>query len=351
MTDVPSPWVNLPEPKPKTAYGAPVVFDTATYSARDSFEAARAFFDGVCELRRLGASNELYHARNETWRVGDFVATRGTHGPSFIALDRGALRKDMCTLWFFASGRYTHIGETTMHRLDNRRVISSASMDGASVEGFDFLSLEAPRDLPGLERLRDGAFRSLNTDCGDGLVLINLLRSVFDTLSAGAIEGIKALEAQIADAFAIAAKGSDVLQDRDYAVVRAARLQAMHQFLEARLHDTNVSAEELSAEFNISRSQVFRLFEPEGGVASALTKRRMNRAAQTLAQAKPERGIVAKVAEANGYREQSHFNRAFRRHFGFRPSDILGAARPHSASVGENDQTSGSPNRLAKMYQ
>jgi AraC-like DNA-binding protein len=302
-----------------------------------------------CDASTIDNRHKPYRVRNETWRLGDVLANRGIHGPTFIALDKGPIRREMCTIWFFPNGRYTRLGDSTMHHLDNKEIVSAATMDGGSAQGFEFLSLEIPRDLLSFEKLREGVFRSLSAHRGDGQVLVELLRSVFVSL-ASELADRNEVSNNVNAVFAFAAIGSNGLEESDRALLRAARRRAMQRFLDMHSHNADVSAEELSAEFNVSRSEVFRLLELEGGVAKAVARRRINRAAQSLIDSRPERGTVARIAEAAGYREQSHFSRAFRQHLGFSPSEIIGAAAPSDSSGTESIPNSLLSNQLSKMY-
>lgn len=75
----------------------------------------------------------------------------------------------------------------------------------------------------------------------------------------------------------------------------------------------------------ISRSTLYRLFEPLGGVARYIHRERLGRAHRMLSDPAERRGI-AEIAEANGFFEPSTFSRAFRREFGATPREIRLAA-------------------------
>lgn len=73
-------------------------------------------------------------------------------------------------------------------------------------------------------------------------------------------------------------------------------------------------------EVGISRSALYRLFEPMGGVAAYIQRRRLDRIRQLLADPL-ERRPLAEIAFAHGFVSDTHFRRAFRRRFGCAPSE------------------------------
>jgi hypothetical protein len=70
-----------------------------------------------------------------------------------------------------------------------------------------------------------------------------------------------------------------------------ATLRSMEQFLASRLRG-DVGVEDLCRQFNVSRSTVYRLFEPHGGVSAYLGRMRLERAYADLRQADPTRTLL-----------------------------------------------------------
>lgn len=81
---------------------------------------------------------------------------------------------------------------------------------------------------------------------------------------------------------------------------------------------------ELSRAIGASRSRLYRLLEPYGGVASLIMQERLTEARRRLV-AFPEVPI-SRIAVELGFTDHSSFTRAFRRMFGFTPSEVRGDA-------------------------
>ena len=103
-------------------------------------------------------------------------------------------------------------------------------------------------------------------------------------------------------------------------------LRAMERFLAARLR-ADVGAEDLCRHFHTSRSTVYRLFEPHGGIRAYLSRLRMERAYADLCQADPTHAHIAEIAASWRFNEPSSFSRKFRRHFNRSPSEVIGSDR------------------------
>ena len=73
----------------------------------------------------------------------------------------------------------------------------------------------------------------------------------------------------------------------------------------------------LLAEFNVSRTSPYRMFEPLGGVSKHILERRLVRVHHQLTEADRIRHL-GRLAEARGFRDTTHFSKAFRRMFGYR---------------------------------
>ena len=103
-----------------------------------------------------------------------------------------------------------------------------------------------------------------------------------------------------------------------------ATLRSMEQFLAARLR-SDVGVEDLCRRFHTSRSTVYRLFEPHGGVRSYLSRTRMERAYADICRADPKHAQIAEIAASWRFSEPSSFSRKFRRQFEQSPSEVLGS--------------------------
>jgi len=106
-----------------------------------------------------------------------------------------------------------------------------------------------------------------------------------------------------------------------------ANLQTIQVFIERNLTNPALSTEMIMRQFALSRSALYRLFEPLGGIADYIRERRLKLALLKLASVGTSRGSVAKLAYATGFASENAFSRAFQQYFGLRPSEAIRNAR------------------------
>lgn len=96
-------------------------------------------------------------------------------------------------------------------------------------------------------------------------------------------------------------------------------LLAATRLIEERLLDPTLDAGELMRALGISRSSLYRAFQPVGGVNAWIRQSRLAHARKLLAGRTGLRPTVGEVAQVCGFASDSHFSRAFRKAFGHPP--------------------------------
>lgn len=118
-----------------------------------------------------------------------------------------------------------------------------------------------------------------------------------------------------------------VLRDRVRAVIRAG------------LGAASFTPHRLCREVGMSRSALYRVMEPLGGVAATITAERLAQARRGLENPADYRSIKD-IAEAAGFYDPSVFTRTFRRRYGVTPSELRDAGRaglPSAATITRPD--------------
>lgn len=105
--------------------------------------------------------------------------------------------------------------------------------------------------------------------------------------------------------------------------LRAARLVKVLRMIEAGISDPGLSAAAVAAQLGVTPRYVHVLLEETGRTFSRhVLEKRLGKAMELLRDPRlPDRKISAVAIEA-GFADLSHFNRAFRRHFGDTPSGV-----------------------------
>lgn len=134
-------------------------------------------------------------------------------------------------------------------------------------------------------------------------------------------------------------------------------LLSMQRWIIRNLHRSDLNAALISSQFHLSRSSLYRLFEPFGGVRHYIQEQRLTLALLRLRNRQTQ-GSLAALAGSLGFASASSFSHAFRRRWGMAPRECLGAAmaeRPEAPAPGQmgealRDGTNQQLRRVCERY-
>lgn len=107
--------------------------------------------------------------------------------------------------------------------------------------------------------------------------------------------------------------------------IDATLLERARRLIQVELFSPGLDVDMLCKALGVSRSRLYRLFEPAGGVAHYIRARRLLDAHISLADTRNHRRI-ADIAADRGFMDAAEFSRAFKREFGYTPSDVRRSA-------------------------
>ncbi|KAB2661184.1 helix-turn-helix transcriptional regulator [Brucella tritici] len=111
---------------------------------------------------------------------------------------------------------------------------------------------------------------------------------------------------------------------------------AIVQYIEQNLSSYNLSITSIQKRFNISRSHLYRLFEPENGISGFIKDKRLNLALRDLT-GQPNRSVTAKeLAYQYGFESAGAFNRQFRERFGMSAKEMIHEGHLAPMNVGSD---------------
>ncbi|WP_336080479.1 helix-turn-helix domain-containing protein [Thalassospira sp. CH_XMU1448-2] len=99
----------------------------------------------------------------------------------------------------------------------------------------------------------------------------------------------------------------------------------IYRYIENNLSE-NITPALLAQTFRMSRSQIYRIFAPHGGVATYLWDCRLQRSLQLLSQHRFSHKNIGTIAFECGFNSESHFSRTFRAKFNATPSQVRAEA-------------------------
>jgi AraC-like DNA-binding protein len=119
-----------------------------------------------------------------------------------------------------------------------------------------------------------------------------------------------------------------------------ALMERARRYIQSHLDAPDLGPETMCRALGVSRSRLYQLFEPSGGVVHYIQRRRLLAAHVALSDQVDMRRIID-IAEAVGFSSSANFSRAFSKEFGYSPREARNAesgphpARPASFAEGE----------------
>ena len=129
---------------------------------------------------------------------------------------------------------------------------------------------------------------------------------------------------------------SNDLVEHETPLSSAALAQSIRTYIEGNLGQ-ELTPDRISQRFRISRSQLYRLFNEDGGLMRYVQQRRLVRSSRLLRTARDDESIISVAAQV-GFKSDSHFSRSFKSWFGMTPSEARNSLQVNAAALGENRQ-------------
>jgi AraC-like DNA-binding protein len=315
---------------------APVVraaaFTTAELPLSQQFDAYRDFCAPVIDVFPNEGSCSGFEASCEMWMLGPF-AVRRIHRPAgHIARHAAQIRRDGLDHWVFNVVRRgeQEVRTETCSLKTGAGVVSVFSLARA-YEGrktdVDWLGLFVPRGaFPAVDEALNHN-EHLALDNSPGRVFAAYLGSLADELLSTSQDELPALvQATQALLGSVITSATAILDSKDTSF-DAPRMRKIRDFIDRNLCSWNLHAGRICKAAGASRSNLYRMFEPYGGVVHYVQRQRLRRAHEVLADPACAR-TISMIANDYCFSDSSTFSRAFRQEFGYSPTDL----RKHAES-------------------
>jgi AraC-like DNA-binding protein len=295
----------------------PFRFSTKELGRSEQFEAYRAFCHPVIELSLPEGAPDGFPAEQEVWDLGSMVLTEARLPGDRFERKWRHLTKDPLDHWCLVLAAPAE-----------RRMIGFRSLarpfEGQAADSR-VVSLFIPREMFGNEAAAFDHVPSVLPDTGLGRVLgdyMEILDHHLPELTPAELPGlVMATRALLAACLTPTADNLAAAQDPIILTLRERARQVVRRHLRA----PGLGPDLLCRELGVSRSRLYRMFEPLGGVMRYIQRQRLLAAHAALCDAAAARHIV-QIAEDVGFTDASGFSRAFKLEFGYTPREARDAA-------------------------
>lgn len=308
-----------------------LAFSTDALPRRDRLEAWNAQFRGLNTVRVADPAASPLTCRNENWLLGGLLFS--WNDVSACRFERTAqhVRASAVDHWVI---RVLRRGENRVAQRDRADVLApgqpflfSLDRDWTSEwSEAEWLSLCLPRDAfpdlsAGLAALGPGPLR------GPGAPLLADYMFMLERHLRATTAEQRPLLAEATRAMVAACLLRDVAPGRvGEADIGVAQLERVRALVRRHIASPTLNAQRLARMAGMSRSSLYRLMQPHGGVAHYIQTLRLNLAHALLADPELAALPVATLAERAGFFDASAFSRAFRSGFGYTPSEARASA-------------------------
>jgi AraC-like DNA-binding protein len=322
----------------------PEVFATESLRQRDQQEAWREWFRPMLEVTSRSRRDGSFLARNTVWRLDGIVVSQVNAPAASVKRTPTHIRRDPIDHWVLG---YCHRGEITIAtERRNLQARSGAPFIWSLGQAHEakrndvarlqfFLSRDAFQDIGHLLDAACGI--TVDTPLGSLLsdFMLSLERRLPDLAISEAPRLTSALRAVIAACIAPSADRMAVAKNQ----LDWGRRERVRKAVRACLSSPKLTPEALGRAVGMSRSNLYRLLEVDGGVAHYIRRQRLLAAYKMLTDPKVMRPVSV-IADVLCFAEPSGFSRAFRTMFGHSPSEVRAAAIAGVVMPGTPDKIS-----------
>ncbi|WP_244604619.1 MULTISPECIES: helix-turn-helix domain-containing protein [Mesorhizobium] len=301
-------------------------FSTGDLPPKDQFAAWRQSFATMLDFVEPGDTEAGFAGTQVIWDLGDLaLAQVSTNGLDFTSL-AGHVRRDPVDHWLV----------TLIQDGRSQTITPSKSFDGdagsvqvhplgrvfeGSVTDSEMLLLFVPRDFCrdmswGLAAAEFSVLRG-----GMGPLLADYLASLVQRLPTMGVNDLPGLLSATRAMLQVCIAPSPDHLTEAHDPISATLLERARRFVQHHLFQPDLSIEQMTRELGISRSRLYRLFEASGGIVHYIQHRRLLAAHAALADPNDRRRILD-IADEYGFGDGAEFSRAFRREFGYCPSEV-----------------------------
>lgn len=269
--------------------------------ARPSQVAVRATLklSECCVLGRMTSSDQ-YFERTEQMIKAD-------HIDSFllVLLEQGSIQ-------WAAQGKDYHAQVGDLLLLDNHEICQS------TWTAHQQLYAVLPRDLVAAPRWKEPGQRVLRSGRPCAVILCHYLRTMWESQKAAGLGSMQQLAQGLASLIRL--YFSDEVPLLDTASFPGPIKESIKRWIKDHLHNPGLDAAQICSAFFLSRSALYELFKPEGGIRTYVQTCRLERARLILTS--PDcQASISSIASQLGFSRLSSFSRSFRDAWGMTPRE------------------------------
>jgi AraC-like DNA-binding protein len=302
-------------------------FSTDALPVPEQLEAWRRWLSPIFEVESLRPTQAGFVATNWNWTLAGFTVSRVRSPPTLVCRPASVIRRSPVDHWAITFSKHSpsevQVRDSSLSAPPGTPVVLSLGeeMRVSRSQHDDRLQLLLSRDHFGaiahhLEALKGTLLQSAQANLLADYML--MLERHLPNLAPEDVDGLpKAVEAMLAACLGSSADRVATAQRQiDFTLMERVR-----RVVRRHLRSPSLGPDKVCREAAMSRSQLYRVLEGEGGVAHYIQRRRLSESFALLCDASQNLQI-GKIAEMLCFADASSFSRAFRQEFGVTPREV-----------------------------
>lgn len=328
----------------------PLFFSTLELAPQDQFAAWQTHMAPLVEVRLPDdkSLDDGFPANHTAWNLGGMLIVQ-QHATSHSYMRSAAkLRSSAIDHWYIAlprTGRsWTEVDRRIAEGQPGKLEIRSLGYPfrGRTTDSESLL-LYLPRDLFSDAAANLDARNNSILSGNFANLLVDYVNSIEASLRSLTVDDlpriVHATRSMIIACLAPPAEHAAAAEQ----LASVALMERARRYVQNNLDAAHLTPDSMCRALGVSRSRLYQLFEPSGGVLHYIQSRRLLAAHVALSDATDRRRIV-EIAEAFGFSSAANFSRAFSKEFGYSPREGRGTvvlSRPaHSVSPAGHEKAS-----------
>lgn len=301
-------------------------FRSADHPGADQFEAWRERISVVFDVAPLTKRVGAFSAEAQAYHLGEIVVVRTRFDGQRFLRTLKQLRSDLIDhhlVQLYRDGGYVgNVGSRSIEiRPGTVSVLDMAQPLETRAVASDCTTLVVPRDVMHETLCGPTDLHGLVVSGASGALLADYIIALERRLPELQRDQVPHIVRATCDLLAACLKPTAEHCERARDQLRALQLRQVTQLIDNRLASPDLSPDTICAATGISRTTLYELLKPGGGVQRYVQSRRLLRVHAALADPTETRPIM-EIATSYGFTSHAHLTRAFREHFGYPPSEI-----------------------------
>jgi AraC-like DNA-binding protein len=330
------------------------LFTTRSFRPQDQFDAWRQSISVIFDVEPLADHDRRsgFDATVQAYHLGELLISRVEFDGQQFVRDRQRAAIDGLDHYlvhlYSSGGLVGAAGERVRElRPGDIQILDLTQHNATHAAPSGTVAMVVPRDalreaLPGANDLHALVLRG---DSAPGGLLSDYMTSLLARADGIALADANRIAQATTGMIAACFHSTTETRARARSVIETTILDRICRYIAANLASPVLTVQSLCALFRISRTQLYRMFEPLGGVANYIQERRLRRAHAELCNPAHDHRRIYDIAFNLGFTSEAHFSRLFRATYGLSPSDVRASAQTILSKIGQQtpaDATSSS---------